>query len=190
MKSRYQMMLCATILGVAVISAPIHGYAATTTTEKTDTETPVKDSWITAKTKIALFGDERVKGTQINVETDKGVVRLHGKVDTAEAKSAAKEIAKGIEGVKSVKNELQVVPPSKRKAVEEKDDAITERVKQHLAKDARLKNADIDVKTNAGVVSLSGEVPDLMTSAKASWTAWKVHGVKYVKNDLNIKDKK
>jgi osmotically-inducible protein OsmY len=38
------------------------------------------------------------------------------------------------------------------------------------------------------VVSLSGEVPDLMTSAQASWTAWQVPGVKSVKNDLTVKE--
>ncbi|TLY17647.1 MAG: BON domain-containing protein, partial [Nitrospirae bacterium] len=39
-------------------------------------------------------------------------------------------------------------------------------------------------------VSLTGEVPDLTTSAKASWTAWKVSGVKSVKNDLTVMNKK
>ena len=41
----------------------------------------------------------------------------------------------------------------------------------------------------SGVVSLSGEVQDLMTSAQASWTAWQVPGVKSVKNDLTVKEK-
>jgi osmotically-inducible protein OsmY len=49
--------------------------------------------------------------------------------------------------------------------------------------------ARIHTQTNAGVVSLSGEVPDLTTSAQASWTAWQVPGVKSVKNDLTVKEK-
>ena len=72
---------------------------------------------------------------------------------------------------------------------EDKDEAITARVKAHFAKDAHLKHADIAVQTNAGVVSLTGEVPDIMTSANASWTAWFVPGVKSVKNDLTVKEK-
>ena len=111
-------------------------------------------------------------------------------MDNDVAKSAAEETAKGIDGVKSVKNELQVVAPAKRDVVEEKDDAITDHVKREIAKDSRLQKANIDIKTNAGVVSLTGEVPDLNTSAKASWTAWKVSGVKSVKNDLTVKNKK
>jgi osmotically-inducible protein OsmY len=59
-----------------------------------------------------------------------------------------------------------------------------------MAKDQKLKNANIDVKTNAGVVALTGNVPDIGTSAKASWTAWKVVGVKYVQNELEVKPKK
>jgi len=81
------------------------------------------------------------------------------------------------------------VAPSKREVVEEKDEAITARVKKKLAKDAHLKKADIAVQTNAGVVSLTGEVKDITTSAHASWTTWFVPGVKSVKNDLTVKEK-
>ncbi len=42
---------------------------------------------------------------------------LRGKVDDSAAKAAASEVTKGIDGVKSVKDELQVVPPDKRSEV-------------------------------------------------------------------------
>jgi hyperosmotically inducible periplasmic protein len=185
MKTRFLITLCtAMVVGAMLIAAP------TTAVGKSGEKTPIKDSWLTAKTKIALAADSRVKGRQVSVETQKGLIMLRGKVDSDEAKSAAEEVANGIDGVKSVKNELQVVAPSKREAVEDKDDAITERVKNEIAKDKHLKNADIGVQTNAGVVSLTGEVRDLMTSAQASWTAWYVPGVKFVKNDLTLKEKR
>lgn len=171
------------LFGIVLIAGP--AIAANTDKE----ETLLDDSYLTAKTKIALFADSRVKGRQINVETKKGLVMLRGKVDSDEAKNAAAEIAKGIDGVKKVKNELQVVAPSKRDAVEDKDDVITDRVKKQIAKDSQLKKADIGVQTNAGVVSLTGEVPNVATSARASWIAWKVTGVKSVKNDLTVKEK-
>jgi hyperosmotically inducible periplasmic protein len=175
----------AVVVGVALITAPMAAVAA-----KTDDQTQMEDSWLTAKTKIALFADPRVKGRQINVESKDGLVMIRGKVDSDEAKKAAEEIAKLVDGVKSVKNELQVVAPSMREAVEYKDDAITTRVKEDITKEPRLQGLNIDVKTNDGVVSLSGEVPDLITSADASWTAWKVPGVKYIRNDLTVKEKK
>jgi hyperosmotically inducible protein len=184
MTTRYVLTLCtALVVGGALIAGSANALG------KADEKTPINDSWLTSKTKIALFADARVKGSEINVETTQGAVIIRGKVDTDSAKQAAEGIAKGIDGVKSVKNELQVVAPAKREAVEEKDEAITTRVKEQIAKDSSLTKAGIHTQTNAGVVSLSGEVPDLMTSARASWTAWQVPGVKSVKNDLTVKEK-
>ena len=156
---------------------------------KPEEKTPINDAYLTAKAKIALFADARIKGSEINVETAQGAMMIRGKVDSSDAKLAAEGIAKGIDGVKSVKNDLQVVPPAARKEVNDKDDTITTRVNEQLAKDAYLKKAGIHAQTHAGVVSLSGEVQDLMTSAQASWIAWQVHGVKSVKNDLTVKEK-
>ncbi|MBA3613407.1 MAG: BON domain-containing protein, partial [Nitrospirales bacterium] len=41
----------------------------------------------------------------------------------------------------------------------------------------------------SGVVSLTGEVANIKTSANASWIAWQVPGVQSVKNDLTLKPK-
>lgn len=145
------------------------------------------DAWITAKTKVSLAADGRVQGRQVSVETEDGQVFLRGKVDTAEAKAAASELAGGVDNVVGVNNELQVVAPKIRASVEEKDDVIVARVKKAFNKDAALRKAGIDVVSNAGVVSLTGEAPDFVTSAKASWEAWKVSGVKSVRNDLRTR---
>ena len=142
----------------------------------------MSDSWVTSKTKIALFADDRVKGRQVHVETKDGVVMLRGKVDSAEAKSAALEIAKGIEGVKNVKNELQVVAPSKRSEVAADDKVVAKNVQSKFKADPQLKNVKVEV--NNGVVSLSGEVKSIDASAKASEVARSVAGVRSVKNDL------
>ena len=144
----------------------------------------MSDSWITSKTKIAVFADDRVKGTQVHVETKDGTVMLRGKVDSNEAKTAAAEITQGIEGVKSVKNELQVVAPSARKAVDTDDKQITKSVEDRFKQDPELKKAKIDAKVNAGVVSLTGEVKSIGTSARASEVARGIPGVRSVKNDL------
>ena len=184
MNIRYALTLCtALVIGGALLTGSAHALS------QADEKTPINDSWLTSKTKIALFADARVKGSEITVETIQGLVMIRGKVDTDAAKQAAEGIAKGIDGVKSVKNELQVVAPPKREATDDKDAAITTRVNQQIAKDAYLKNAGIHAQTNAGVVSLSGEVQDFKTSANASWTAWQVSGVKSVRNDLTVKEK-
>ncbi len=184
MNTRYVLTLCtALVVGGALLTGSAYAL------DKADEKTPINDTWITAKTKIALAADGRVKGRQIDVETTKGQVMLRGKVDSDAAKQAAENITKLLDGVKTVKNDLEVVAPAIREVVEDKDEAITTRVKEHIAMDSHLKKSDITVQTNAGVVSLTGEVRDFMTSANASWTTWQVPGVKSVKNDLTVKEK-
>jgi hyperosmotically inducible periplasmic protein len=68
----------------------------------------VDDSAITAKVKAALAGDPRTKAHQVNVETREGVVQLSGFVDSSEAKSTAEELARSVDNVRSVDNELDV----------------------------------------------------------------------------------
>jgi hyperosmotically inducible periplasmic protein len=186
-------MTTATVLTALLAAAPLTADAQSKMEEtkdkaKTmtqDAKTAVSDSWITSKTKIALFADERVKGTQVSVDTTKGVVHLRGKVDSPEAKAAAAEVAKGIEGVQSVKNDLQVVAPGSRKMVDAKDGDIDKAVKARLSKDAQVKS--VDVRTDAGVVTLTGEVPSITAAAKASEMARNVPGVKSVKNELTVR---
>jgi hyperosmotically inducible protein len=187
-------MTTATILTALLAAAPLTAGAQSKMDEakdKTksmtqDAKTAASDTWITSKTKIALYADERVKGSQVSVDTMKdGVVHLRGKVDSAEAKAAAGEIAKNIEGVKSVQNDLQVVPPAARKAVNASDADIEKQVETRLSRDTQLKS--VDVRIDAGVVTLTGEVPSITASARASEMARAVSGVKAVKNELTVR---
>jgi osmotically-inducible protein OsmY len=66
----------------------------------------VDDSVITGKVKAALVADPTTKAHQIEVETFKGTVQLSGFVDDATARARAVEVAKNVEGVKNVKNDL------------------------------------------------------------------------------------
>lgn len=148
-----------------------------------DATTAISDSWLTAKTKIALFADERVQGGPVSVETVAGRVELRGKVDSEDAKAAAVAVAKAVDGVKSVKNDLQVVPPGDRKAVDTSDKDITRQVEDGVSKDVRLKK--VEVRTDGGVVMLTGAVGSIGASARASEIARGVAGVRAVKNELS-----
>lgn len=66
------------------------------------------DSALTAKVKSKLASDRAATATRINVDTDRGNVRLSGTVDTEAQKRRAAELARQVEGVRSVKNDLQV----------------------------------------------------------------------------------
>lgn len=66
----------------------------------------VDDAAITTKVKAALLADDQVKGTQINVDTDGGKVRLTGTVDSQSQVERAVQIARGVNGVQSVDSNL------------------------------------------------------------------------------------
>ena len=149
-----------------------------------DAKTEVTDSWLTARTKIALYADERVKGGQVGVETLNGTVRLYGKVDSQEARTAAASIAGGIEHVKAVKNDLQVVAPRDRKTTDISDQEITRLVESRLATTAQL--TAVAVRTDDGVVILTGTAASIGASARASELARDVPGVRAVKNELTF----
>jgi len=68
----------------------------------------VDDSVITTKVKSLLAADDFLKSFQIGVETYKGIVQLSGFVNSQQAVDKAGQIASGVKGVKSVKNNLIV----------------------------------------------------------------------------------
>jgi osmotically-inducible protein OsmY len=68
----------------------------------------VDDSVITTKVKSLLASDDFLKSFEISVETYKGTVQLSGFVDSQKAIDKAGEIASGVKGVKSVKNNLNL----------------------------------------------------------------------------------
>jgi osmotically-inducible protein OsmY len=61
----------AAIVMALVAAAPLTAGAADDKAQTTTREakTMVTDSWVTSKTKISLFADERVKGSQVSVDT-------------------------------------------------------------------------------------------------------------------------
>ena len=85
----------------------VHNNLTVKTTGRNGEEV-IDDSAITAKVKAALAGDPRTKAHQVNVETREGKVQLSGFVDSSEAKSTAEELARSVDNVKSVDNELDV----------------------------------------------------------------------------------
>ena len=90
---------------LALITA-LMGCAATQKHESTGQY--VDDSVITTKVKTAIFKEDTLKTMQINVKTYKGVVQLSGFVDSAQSVAKAGEVARRVEDVISVQNDLLV----------------------------------------------------------------------------------
>lgn len=68
------------------------------------------DAWLWTKTRSALATTDDLGDSTINVDVENDVVTLKGTVDSDAMKAKAVEVAKGIEGVKDVKDELQINP--------------------------------------------------------------------------------
>jgi osmotically-inducible protein OsmY len=90
----------------AVLLASLLGCASTPKQEGTGEY--IDDTVITTKVKAAVFSEPSLKSAEINVETFKGVVQLSGFVSSRADISKAVEVARSVNGVKSVKNDMRL----------------------------------------------------------------------------------
>jgi len=95
----------ATLAGVVLMATAL-GCASTAKQEGTGEY--VDDTVITGKVKAAIFNEPTLKSAEINVETFKGIVQLSGFVSSAAAENTAVVVARKVEGVKSVKNDMRL----------------------------------------------------------------------------------
>jgi hyperosmotically inducible protein len=146
------------------------------------------DPWITTKVKAALLMADDVDGLQINVDTVSGRVTLHGDVATDAEKAHAEELARKVEGVREVRNLIQVVPESRREQVAASDDAIRERVTRALQDDPALSGVSVE-SVNDGVVLLGGKVDSMTAHLSALEKARGVEGVRRVESEVESPDR-
>ena len=90
----------------AIVLASLLGCAATPTREGTGEY--FDDTVITTKVKAAIFNEPSLKSAQINVETFRGTVQLSGFVSSRADINKATEVARGVPGVTSVKNDMRL----------------------------------------------------------------------------------
>lgn len=94
------------VLLSAVALTAMVGCASTSKHEGTGAY--IDDSVITTKTKTAIFNEPSLKSAEINVETFKGTVQLSGFVSSQANINTAIEVARGVSGVTSVKNDMRL----------------------------------------------------------------------------------
>ena len=107
MKKRNIVIHCSVLLMLNTSTTTIFMACASTSTQESTGEY-VDDSVITTKVKSLLAADDFLKSFQISVETYKGVVQLSGFVNAQNAVDKAGQIARSVNGVTSVKNNLIV----------------------------------------------------------------------------------
>ncbi len=96
-------ILIAGIIGTSTVMA-----GCTSTRTQQSAGEYASDAAITAKVKAALAAAKDVSAIDVNVETFRHTVQLSGFVDSSAQINRAVEVARGVEGVQSVKNNLRV----------------------------------------------------------------------------------
>jgi hyperosmotically inducible periplasmic protein len=150
---------------------------------------PPHDAWLTTKAKLAVLTNTGTAGTNVNVDTVRGVVTLHGTVASDEEKTKAEQSARKIDGVKEVRNLLKVVPGKQAKDVAANDDKVKDAVQKALKKESSLGGSEISVQSvNDGTVLLAGKAENALAHLKAVEVARAVPGVVTVASEIESPD--
>ena len=165
------------------------------------------DAGITTNVKSKMAADDAVKAYEINVDTNNGVVTLTGDVDSPIAKERAVQIARTTDGVREVVDHLTVTEAAPTGGLYDRDGVdrgtgnigandrnepitgdpgITAAVKTKLLADSMVSGLRIDVDTENGVVTLTGDVKSRAEADRAVMLARKTDGVTRVVNNLKV----
>ena len=147
----------------------------------------VDDAALLTSVKSALVANPVTEAGEINVDVNRGVVKLSGFVDTQDEKAKAGDVARGVDGVASVQNDIAVKKENSSAGEVIDDSILTAKVKAALIESPETKAHQINVETKLGVVQLSGFVDSAAAKDAATSVAKSVTGVKDVKNELSVK---
>ena len=175
------ILLGATIFLQGCVAAVIGGgaVAAKVATDPRTTGTQIDDETLEFKVENAVEKDAQIKAEgRVNAVSYNGRVLLIGQVPNSDVKDTATALAKGVEGVNEVYDELTVSPKISFAQIS-KDSWLTTQVKSKMFVDGRVKATDVKVISENGEVFLLGNVTQSQANAAAD-IASKIRGVKKV----------
>ncbi|MEX4157764.1 divisome-associated lipoprotein YraP [Haemophilus influenzae] len=170
-----------TIFLQGCVAAVIGGgaVAAKVATDPRTTGSQIDDETLEFKVENAVEKDAQIKSEgRVNAVSYNGRVLLIGQVPNSAVKETSSDLAKGVEGVNEVYNELTVGPKISFAQIS-KDSWITTQVKSKMFVDGRVKATDVKVISENGEVFLLGNVTQSQANAAAD-IASKISGVKKV----------
>jgi osmotically-inducible protein OsmY len=164
------------------------------------------DAWITTNIQAKYFADTEVRGRNIDVTTETGVVTLRGTVEDDLERRQAVALAQSVDGVQRVHDQLVLAPedavqrgaaeteatpdsPRRDTDMTETINAawITSKIQAQYFTDPDVKGWDIDVTTTSdGVVTLTGEVDSVQSRDRAVQVARATDGVRRVEDHLRL----
>jgi osmotically-inducible protein OsmY len=159
----------------------------------------ITDAWLDGKLEASLLFNEDLNPFDIDTEVRQGVAYLTGAVESGIDKDLAGQIARSIDGVNSVENNLVVDKAQAAEgsnSTEGKERAtfkqnvlnatLTARVKSQLLLNSDTSGLAIEVDTTDGVVRLSGTVASEQQREQAAEIARSTDGTRSVKNELVV----
>jgi hyperosmotically inducible periplasmic protein len=141
----------------------------------------------------ALSHSRELGGKSIDVKVDNRSVTLAGTVETPAQRNGAEQIARAVDGVSGVTNNLNVTnpqaatePPAASAPTADLSTDLAKRVEFELYRTNAFNTLSIQVKAEDGAVTLSGTVRSRAEQLLAERVAQSVAGVKKVTNDLKV----
>jgi len=155
----------------------------------------VHDASITTRIKTTYLFNRHLDSFRIRVETQDGIVTLHGSVPSDIHRDLAAAIAGNADGVRQVRNQLELAeagedgPEEAEKTFGEavRDASVTASVKMALAFERGVRRSAISVRTDRGTVTLTGEVDSDAERQLAARVARSTEGVKHVVSNVQLR---
>ena len=209
MRPTVLIILVGAAVGCAGCSPRDEAAAPEPVATSTPAVTPVDDVLVTTQIEARYFTTPEVKAGTIDVSTSGGVVTLTGEVKSDAAKQQALAVARQVEGVRDVRDQLTVATPTaatsgtaaspeprpgetsgKAAAAKPGEPAgaawTTTKIQARYFADPDVKGRNIDVTTRDGVVTLSGRVETEAQRVKAVQIARGTDGVRAVQDSLTV----
>ena len=174
---------------------------ATTEQRGAQARAALKDAWIDGRLEATFLFNEHLNSFDITTDVENGIVRLEGAVESGVERDLAGEIAKSIDGVKGVENELKVDDSGIRSAHTNDasreaqsfrqaviDATLTARIKSKLLANGNVSGLAVDVDSTAGNVTLSGTVGSEEEKDLIASIAINTEGATSVNNRLAVED--
>ncbi|GAB1267837.1 BON domain-containing protein [Aurantivibrio infirmus] len=160
---------------------------------ESDTHGPMNDAWLDGKLDTVILLNRHLNPFKIETDVTNKIAVITGKVDSEVEKDLVSELAKGIEGIQEVDNQLFVEKSAK--ANNEKDNdamtklvdvSITTAISTKLLMNTEINSTEIDVDTVAKAVVLNGSVESSAEKDLVEQIAKNTFEVKSVENNLKV----
>lgn len=141
----------------------------------------ISDSDVTSAIDTELYNDSAVSANEIDVFTEEGIVTLKGSVNSLLAKERPEAIAGATVGVRSIINQIEVIPKPSRT-----DNEILEALQSAWVADSVTESYELSATVTDGIVTLRGAVDSYAERQLAEDVTKSIRGVKGIHNEVEV----